>query len=84
MSEDLEYRIKELEQLVREIAVQPKAKPSFIQKIMFKLSEQGSQRGLTLIVSAMIPYLGLPSEITLQMMGALFMIIGTHDTITEG
>ncbi len=84
MSDDLDTRIQELEQLVRELSVKPVTKPSLWDKLLFKLSEPGSQRGITMIVSAMIPYLGLPTEITLQLMGALFMIIGTNNVITKG
>ena len=51
-----------------------------------KLKEQGTQRGLLMLVGSAFPLLGLGLEVedTITIMSAIFAIIGVQNVITEG
>lgn len=76
-------RIEQLELKVFNEADQIKP-PSKLGELMNKLKEQGSQRGILMLIGSAVPLLGLPTETVIQIVSAIFMIIGTQNIVTEG
>jgi hypothetical protein len=54
-----------------------------MRKLLDKLKEQGTQRGLMLLAPLLATKLGLSTEDTVTMMTAILAIYGTHNVITE-
>ena len=75
-------RLERIEGLV----VYPSKKQSSFEWIASKLKEQGTQRGLLMLVGSAFPLLGLGLEVedTVAIMSAIFAIIGVQNVITEG
>lgn len=85
MTEDeLFKRIEDVEEYIKDCPCRGKT-PTFMgSKLLNKLKEQGTQRGLLMLIGSVVPMLGLPTETMIQVVSAIFMIIGTHNVITEG
>jgi anaerobic glycerol-3-phosphate dehydrogenase len=90
LDEELHKKIDKLEsvvdsilQVVPIISEQPKP-PSLLKRIVNRLSQQGSQRGVLMLIGSVVPLLGLPTETVIQIVSAIFMIIGTQNIVTEG
>jgi hypothetical protein len=90
LDEELYKKIDKLEsivgtilQAVPVITEQPKP-PSLLKRIMNRLTEQGSQRGILMLIGSVVPLLGLPTETVIQIVSAIFMIIGTQNIVTKG
>lgn len=78
---DLEKRITELEALL----AQPQPKPNVWDKIAHKLSEQGTQRGLILIIPMILIYLfNIDKEVAIDIVTGVIGIASAHDIVTEG
>lgn len=79
---DLEKRITELEALLSQ---QPQAKPNLWDKIAYKLSEQGTQRGLILVIPMILIYLfNIDKETAIDIVTGVIAIASAHDIVTEG
>jgi hypothetical protein len=78
---DLEKRIAELEALL----VQQPHKPNMWDKIVYKLSEQGTQRGLILVIPMILIYLfNIDKETAIDIVTGVLALTSAHDIVTEG
>lgn len=77
--------LKKIERLEALIAHPVKQQSSFC-VIASKLKEQGTQRGILMLIGSAFPLLGLglETEDTLTIMSAIFAIIGVNNIVTEG
>jgi hypothetical protein len=55
-----------------------------MRKLLDKLKEQGTQRGIIMLVPLVSTHVGLSTEDSLTLITAVLAIYGTHNTITEG
>lgn len=77
---DLEKRILELEAALAE-----KSKSTLFDKLLFKLSEQGTQRGLILIIPMLlINFFNIDKETAIDIVTGVIAIASAHDIVTEG
>jgi hypothetical protein len=78
---DLEKRIAELEALL----VQQQHKPNMWDKIVYKLSEQGTQRGLILVIPMILIYMfNIDKETAIDIVTGVIAMASAHDIVTEG
>jgi hypothetical protein len=78
---DLEKRIAELEALLSQVPV----KQSIWNKIAYKLSEQGTQRGLILVIPMILIYMfNIDKEVAIDIVTGVIAIASAHDIVTEG
>ena len=78
---DLEKRIAELEALL----VQQQHKPNMWDKIVYKLSEQGTQRGLILVIPMILIYMfNIDKETAIDIVTGVLALTSAHDIVTEG
>jgi hypothetical protein len=85
MAEDLENRIAELEGIITRLTSTQVKKPSLWDKVVFKLSEQGTQRGLMLLVPMiLISLFGIDKDTAVDVVTGVIALASAHDIITEG
>lgn len=85
MAEDLENRIAELEGIITRLTSTQVKKPSLWDKVVFKLSEQGTQRGLMLLVPMiLISLFGIDKDTAVDIVTGVIALASAHDIITEG
>ena len=53
-------------------------------KLLEKLKEQGTQRGLMLIAPLIATRIGLSPEDTVTVITAILAVYGTHNVVTDG
>jgi hypothetical protein len=80
---DLQSQVEELRASLNALN-ESKSHFSLWQKIKFKLSEQGSQRGIIAILPLCATQFGLPTEDLVALFTFVLGIIGVHNFITEG
>ena len=55
-----------------------------MRKLLEKLKEQGTQRGLMMLVPLIAIHVGLSAEDSLTLITGVLAIYGTHNAITDG
>jgi hypothetical protein len=87
MNEEAEKALLEkIERLEALITHTVKKKQSSFEWILSKLREQGTQRGVLMLIGSSFPLmgLGLAVEDTLTIMSAIFAIVGVNNIVTKG
>jgi|694.fasta_scaffold106265_2 hypothetical protein len=85
MAEDLENRIAELEGIIKRLSAVEVKKPSLWDKVKYKLSEQGTQRGLMLLIPMLlISWFGIEKDTAVEIVTGVIALASAHDIVTEG
>jgi hypothetical protein len=86
MNDDALNQLLDRLERIEGLVVYPTKKQSSFEWLSSKLREQGTQRGLLMLVGSLFPLLGLGLEVedTIAIMSAIFAIIGVQNVITEG
>jgi len=86
MNDDALNQLLDRLERIEGLVVYPTKKQSSFEWLSSKLREQGTQRGLLMLVGSLFPLLGLGLEVedTIAIMSAIFAIVGVQNVITEG
>ena len=79
---ELKLQIEQLRDELSSLKTPSEYKPSLWQRFKFKLSEQGSQRGILAIIPLIATQLGLPAEDLIAVFSFVLGVIGIHNFIT--
>jgi hypothetical protein len=86
MNEEAEKALLEKIERLEALITHPVKKQSSFKWILSKLREQGTQRGVLMLIGSSFPLmgLGLAVEDTLTIMSAIFAIVGVNNIVTKG
>jgi len=86
MNEEAEKALLEKIERLEALITHPVKKQSSLEWILSKLREQGTQRGVLMLIGSSFPLLGLglAVEDTLTIMSAIFAIVGVNNIVTAG
>jgi hypothetical protein len=74
-----------IQQLIDDRLITEPAESKFFAKIKSKLHEQGTQRGLMLLLPiALVNWLHLDQQTALDIVTGILTIYGVHNVVTEG
>ena len=86
MNEEAEKALLEKIERLEALITHPVRKQSSFEWAVGKLREQGTQRGILMLIGSAFPLLGLGMQVedTISIMSAIFAIVGINNIITEG